>query len=178
MLSVILKNALLVFLIVLIIHFMIQNQLLENKETMRRKQIHRATENKATIPPPSPKKVEEETVVVNCPKKKVRFAEKECSGSLTCDDFDVPEGVVEKEERMKELYDFVFDSDPTNMDTYFPKTTEEIKTDKTELDLHKIHENTPDNLECNFEIIGIIETDETDIGGVDTTSSSYLSKII
>lgn len=132
----------------------------------------------------------------------------ECPNSLTCDDYKKTtskESGIEKD--MKELYDFVYDnsemntnttdtiggssdtiggSSDTTLNTFFPennKSSYEIKTDVTELDIHnnKILANIQkdeNKNNCNFEVIGMIETNtDEDIHGLDSISSTHFSNI-
>lgn len=181
MITNIIKNSLLLFLIVLIFHFMIKNQILEDVELLKRKQVHEQTLSSPTS--------------ISKQHKKVRFANddvvkeeneiseqyvKECSNSLTCDDMTLPEGVSQKHNHMQELYDFVYDKEQ-NINSYFPEKVTETLYDETELDQHiqdkKTEFKQEEDLSCNFEVIGIIEH-SNEIDGLDTTSSGFLSKLI
>lgn len=179
MIANIIKNSLLLFLIVLIFHFMIKNQILEDVELLKRKHVHEQTMLSSPILQKNVRFKSNDNNVKEEIEKSQPY-EKECSDSLTCDDMKLPEGVSQKTNHMQELYDFVFDKEQ-NIDSYFPEKVSDTSYDETELDEHiqdKINDlKKEEDLTCNFEVIGIIEQNN-DIGGVDTTSSTFLSKII
>jgi hypothetical protein len=124
-------------------------------------------------------------------KKTVRFDDNnneyvpECPNGLTCDDFKVSEECgISNEDNIKELYDFVYEEESNKLTTgqtiqdFFPETTTfETKVDKTEIDTHRTEKSTEIiNNNCNFEVIGMIETEE-DVFGLDMLSSTNFSNI-
>nr|QOI90422.1 hypothetical protein HWQ62_00286 [Pyramimonas orientalis virus] len=201
MIVVILKNTLLIILIVLIIHFMIKNRMLDELDTFKRKMVHDDTRHDgqyhtshikptAMVSGTGSDKPDSQTART----KKVHFDDKdilpECTSVLSCDDFkltdkDMPE-LASKESKMKELYDFVFHEDSTvetSLNAFFPNdVTDESIVDKTEIDQHhkekesKFVENK--NAHCNFEVIGVIESvSDADIYGLDSLTSTNFSNI-
>jgi hypothetical protein len=208
-----LKNSLLIVLIVLIIHFMIKNRMLDDIDMYRRRLVHDDTMNDHTLGGSkvngrrcmSNVKVNEEENLSNC--RKVRFNRNddedlkkcdmenllECVGNVTCDDMtktdnDMPE-LASEENKMKELYDFVFLEDSNansskGLNDFFPDDVkDDIIFDKTEIDVHnnavvenKFAENK--NGHCNFEVIGLIEKeDESDVYGLDSLTSTNFSNL-
>lgn len=169
MIVVILKNTLLILLIVLIIHFMIKNRIMDDIDTFKRKLVHDDTLNELHNQTARQHQrvlrnvvVEEESSLSTArAKKQVRFDENEyvpeCPNGLTCDDFKESEMLSSKDDEntMKELYDFVYDEvskeqqqegttslpQNTELHDFFPEgQTFETKVDKTEIDAH--HQST------------------------------------
>lgn len=192
MIVVILKNTLLILLIVLIVHFMIKNRIVDDLDTFKRKLVHDDTLNETNIKQDSAPyvKVEEENKKPNGTKT-VRFEENEyvpeCPNGLTCDDFKVSEeSGMSNEDNMKELYDFVYDEESNKsmigqtLQDFFPEDKPlETQVDKTEIDTHHAKKSMETvNTSCNFEVIGMIEVDgEDDVFGLDTLSSTNFSNI-
>jgi hypothetical protein len=193
MIVVIFKNTLLILLIVLIVHFMIKNRIVDDLDTFKRKLVHDDTLNETNIKQPPPRlnvNVDEENIKPNGTKT-VRFAENEyvpeCPNSLTCDDFKVSEeSGMSNEDNMKELYDFVYDEESNKstiehtLQDFFPEDKPlETQVDKTEIDTHHAKKSMETvNTSCNFEVIGMIEVNgEDDVFGLDTLSSTNFSNI-
>ena len=201
MILVVLKNTLLIILIVLIIHFMIKNRILDDMDSFKRKLVHVDTLNENTEYPALSKRcLKNKTIDEELMDKRVRFDDDqilknaceeqvpECLSHLECDDFtrtekDMPE-LASKESKMKELYDFVFHEDSTagskGLSDFFPENvTDEVNVDKTELDAvisNKFAENK--NGHCNFEVIGLIEIEnDNDVYGLDTLTSNNFSNL-
>ena len=203
MILVVLKNTLLIVLIVLIIHFMIKNRMLDDIDTYRRRLVHDDTMSEHK-PYDSRRRstINEEENISNC--RKVRFNTNndkdikecgmddilECASHVTCDDMtktskDMPE-LASEENKMKELYDFVFledsNSNSKGLNDFFPDDVkDDIIFDKTEIDVHntavvenKFTENK--NGHCNFEIVGVIER-EDDVYGLDSLTSTNFSNL-
>lgn len=200
MISIILKNSLLFFLIILILHFMIKNELFDNIENMKRKLVHKniLEEDKVPIKNSHHGHIHNVSTEIK-PKQKV--VEKElnnleinnksddCSNSLTCADFKEEPTKIQKgfeKDNMKELYDFVFDDDKKEdlLEKQFNVSTTQV-TEKNEVDLHHEKkssmqkENEGNIMKCNFEIIGNIEDDnENDVVGFDYLSQNSFAKMI
>jgi len=157
---------------------MLKNKLIEEKDSFMRKIVHKELIDKVS------NKIDEEDTQMKMikTKKKVKFEEvvRECDGGVKCEDYFV-EGDNE-EDKMKELYDFVFDKEETNdgtLNKFFPSNVE----DKTIVDTTEIDEHINEiNMEkesgnCQFEIIGVIE-EKTDIHGLDTLSTTNYSSLL
>lgn len=182
MIVVILKNVILVLLIILIVHFMLKNKLIDDNDEFMRKIVQKELIDKVS------NKIEEEDnqMKVRKTNKKVQFEEtnkeieRECDGQVKCEDYFV-EGNNE-EDKMKELYDFVFDKEDNNdgsLNKFFPSNVEDKTiTDRTEIDQHINDINMEkDDGNCQFEIIGVIE-EKTDIHGLDTLSTTNYSSLM
>jgi hypothetical protein len=197
MILTVIKNSLLAILIILILHVILKNEVFEQTEKMKK---YISSNNNGSMEE-SKKKVQFHDDIV--PSKhsisktinsKVDINtnnatdnnndDKDCPNSLTCADFKLPDKKPDIDE-MKELYDYVFEKHDTDqaLETVFNNDDKVIHVDMTELDKHinDISEThtKEDNLLCSFEIIGIIENTEDDIGGVDMFSQNHLfSKVI
>lgn len=213
---VILKNTLLILLVIFILHFMIKNKLIDdiNNERLRFKNCAKSVktvENVENVKPAScvkhvrfaDKKIEhkvEECEVVNDDfyeniSKNIELEDKEyvdkCEGQLNCKNMIKATSRSEplQKDKMKELYDFVFDGseekeagEGEGLNKYFPTDVKDTTfLDSTELDKHKaekLQEMMKQENNCNFEVIGVIEAEQLDdIHGLDSTSSSYFSQI-
>ena len=197
MIVVILKNTLQILLIILIVHFMIKNRIVDDFDSFKRRVVHGDTlnemKNKQYVN--TDVRVDDENKqfvdVKYETKKTVRFDDNnneyvpECPNGLTCDDFKVSEECgISNEDNIKELYDFVYEEESNKLTTgqtiqdFFPETTTfETKVDKTEIDTHRTEKSTEIiNNNCNFEVIGMIETEE-DVFGLDMLSSTNFSNI-
>lgn len=204
MIVVILKNTLLILLITLIIHFMIKNAILDEIDLFKRKVVHDDTlinfKSSFKSLELNKSEIDEEEDMMKEKKndKKVRFEcpksiEPDCPSGVTCKDYDVSEesGVlINEQNNMKELYDFVFDEDKkdtVNLNNFFPENvTDETVIDETEFDKHAqsytnehVKEKETLSHNCNFEVIGMIEMDggENNIDGIDSLTSNYFSNL-
>ena len=127
--------------------------------------------------------------------KNIELEDKEyvdkCEGQLNCKNMIKATSRSEplQKDKMKELYDFVFDGseekeagEGEGLNKYFPTDVKDTTfLDSTELDKHKaekLQEMMKQENNCNFEVIGVIEAEQLDdIHGLDSTSSSYFSQI-
>lgn len=204
MIVVIMKNTILIFLIILIAHFMLKNKLLDDKDSFVRKLVHKELVDDVNT------KIEEEKIIRK--EKKVRFAEieRDCPGQVQCKDYiEKEDNISGNDKMMKELYDFVFDDQTQNdsINNFFPTdVVDKTIVDNTDLDKHKKElqetrsdlvdtrstakrvtnthgmsdtNNVANNVvsECNFEIIGVIDSESMDIQGLDMLSSTNFSNI-
>lgn len=199
MIFTIIKNSVLAILIILIIHFIIKNEIVDNIEKMKRITIpSEHVENtlltnnqQKTLDTISNKKkpsLSEQQINLDNSKEKVYeekvYEEKECKNSITCDDYKLPE--ITTDESMKELYEYVFNNEPNKqLDIIYDEKKQEDKifVDMTEIDQHMKDvstKHTDENLMCGFEIIGIIDqNDDNDVLGIDMFSqNSVFSKVI
>lgn len=186
MIVVILKNIILVCLIVMIIHFMLKNRLLEENDLFVRRLVHQDVMDQVS------NKIEEELRKSDddmyrkpSTKKRVHFdpntqdqkektsisagdiidnVERECPGMVQCKDYvDKPNVVNENDVNMKELYDFVFDEEKRDTDnslnTYFPTdVVDKTVVDSTEIDQHKLQmTQTTKVSSCDYEVVGLID---------------------
>jgi hypothetical protein len=198
MMFTIIKNSLLAILIILILHFIVKNEIFDDVEKMKKKivqAVEKQNEKVLPIVPVIPQPFEENKYDenVNLEKKSqgedVDYAKnkdykeyvKECKNALTCSDFKLPENVQESNQ-MKELYEYVFMNEDDSLDKQFQNAKGNIAVDMTELDHHikeiaaTQHSNT-DDLLCSFEVIGLIDSQEID--GLDAFSQTHLfSKVI
>lgn len=184
MIGVILKNVILVLLIILIVHFMLKNKLIEERDSFVRRIVHKELVDKVS------NKIEEEEIEMSKKRvsgeKRVHFEdtfspeiERECPGQVKCEDY-MKEGENE-EDKMKELYDFVFDKEEGetegSLNSFFPTNVEDkTVVDSNEIDQHINEIDQKTNCNCQFEIIGVIE-DKTDILGVDVLSAANYSNL-
>lgn len=207
MIVVILKNTLLILLIILIVHFMIKNSIVDNLDMFKRKVVHDESISHVTnsLAKSVSSDVDNEVLEernetkaspIASPKKKVHFNmtseyEPECPNGVRCEDYKTSDesGMRNEQSNMKELYDFVFDDKSSkdtekSLDSYFPKDVKDkIQTDRTELSTH-LTERSKEQTHCDFEVIGVIEmtndpnSDGLDtVNGIDTLSSNYFSSI-
>ena len=196
MILTVIKNSLLAILIILILHIILKNEVFEQTEKMKKyissnnngsmEESKKKVQFHDDIIPSknSMKKTKNPNVDINTNNATDNEDDKDCPNSLTCADFKLPDKKLDTDE-MKELYDYVFEKHDTDqaLETVFNNDDKVIHVDMTELDRHindiSETQTKEDNLLCSFEIIGIIENTEDDIGGVDMFSQNHLfSKVI
>lgn len=182
---------------------MIKNRMIDDIDSFKRRIIHDDTLQSIKNIPNRKTKMEqdiagrkvrfntEESEPVSCDLDGELEKIGECLGNITCDDMtktdkDMPE-LASQENKMKELYDFVFledsNSNSKGLNEFFPEDVKDVNMfDKTEVDVHnaivenKFEENK--NGHCNFEVIGVIESEnDSDVYGLDSLSSKYSFKI-
>lgn len=209
-----LKNALLFFFIILILHFMIQNKLIESRNDSKRQMVITETMNGAKIANEAVSAtsdigsgVKDTTVetmteyapVVTEGKPIEEVFEKEdkvvdeCK--LSCDSFKEEPPVVKEENKMKDLYDFVFSeenhtecagSKNGGLDEFFPKNVvDKVVSDVNEVDVHrqnvKLQQPSKDHFRCNFEVVGSLcnSSNNDSIEGIETltTASSFYAEL-
>lgn len=196
MILTVIKNSLLAILIILILHIILKNEVFEHTEKMKKyissnnngsmEESKKKVQFHDDIIPSknSMQKTKNPKVDINTNNATDNEDDKDCPNSLTCADFKLPDKKLDIDE-MKELYDYVFEKHDTDqaLETVFNNDDKVIHVDMTELDRHindiSETQTKEDNLLCSFEIIGIIENTEDDIGGVDMFSQNHLfSKVI
>jgi hypothetical protein len=195
-----LKNCLLAFLIIFMIHFMIQNTIIDEIEKLHRFKIHKSlhipidddeiVENKVV----KPNKVYQPRRIITEEIKSDEIKSDDCSNSLSCDDFKEETKPKTKKEidDSKELYDFVFEDTEAemNLNHYFDETvTKDAIEEKdrnieiNDIDIHhnivttqNNNTNTIEN-DCMFEVIGVIETDNDSISAFDNSMVTSFFKV-
>lgn len=198
MMFTIIKNSLLAILIILILHFIVKNEMVDDIEKLRKKTLKAVeNENEKVLPVPvTTQPFEEIKYDKNVKLKKlehkgddVDYAQnkdykeyvKDCKNAITCTDFKLPENVHESNQ-MKELYEYVFMNEDDSLDKQFQNVKGNIAVDMTELDHHlkeiaATQNSNTDDLLCSFEVIGLIDSEE--IEGLDAFSQTHLfSKVI
>lgn len=195
MILTVIKNSLLAILIILILHVILKNEVYEDTEKMKRlpatnrifdqdskKDSKKDSESPSKVMSPSKDTYSKKDNNQKISEENNAYYEKECTNSLICSDFKLPEKKLDIDE-MKELYDYVFEKHDTDqsLETVFNNDDKVIHVDMTELDKHinDISETQKDdNLLCSLEIIGIIENTD-DVDGIDMFSQNHLfSKVI
>lgn len=207
MIFTVIKNSILAILIILILHIILKNELLEGIEKVKNKEI--VSDSKIITKPLKNKEIIEKQIkpandsevyipidIQESIKKKVKksknnelhdaYDDKECSNSITCSDFNLPDNVINKEQ-IDELYEYVYNTSESDkeLDLVFSENRQNIKVDMTELDKHlkevsdtQKQLQTSDQTLCGFEIVGVIDNDE-EICGLDIFSQNQpFSKVI
>jgi hypothetical protein len=173
MISIVLKNSILIFLIILIFHFIIKNQMMDKLEKMR----------KLEISAEKPKSVKKVRFNNNNIKSKVFDVEEEMEKQMNCDDFNEDKKLkITIDDKMEELYKFVYDDDKaeTNLKEFYSTNIKpELKT-MNDIDLHhqeiKKEFKVDDNV-CNFEVIGKIEKSDGLMNGIDLMANNNYSSL-
>lgn len=196
-----LKNALLFFFIILILHFMMQNKLIESRNDHKRQIVITETMNGVKLANnvmaatsdigADVKDTTVETMTAYAPvmtesKQMEEVFEKEdkvvdeCK--LSCDNFKEDPTVVKEDSKMKDLYDFVFSEEGSKnggLDEFFPKNVEDkVVSDVNEVDIHrhnvKLQQPSKDHFRCNFEVVGSLCTSSNNdtIEGIETLTTA------
>lgn len=180
--TLVLKNSMLLFLIILIIHFMVKNELLES--------YHRQ-QNQTQPVRKNPMKREDylkrKDSGNNVCEESVNIVEKPYTTDTrdTRDTQDTQDTQGIQENQFKELYDFVYenteDSD-TSLEKYFTSKIETPNTTNPEISAHhaeKISEQKDnDHFMCDYEVIGNIDSMDDMLAGLDMSCSQMFSKTI
>jgi hypothetical protein len=183
---VVLKNSILLALIILIVHFMVINDLLENEYIHNKK-----TEQEQSIKLPIEEEVPKSLIIqtklscLNSTKNNAQ-TKKTVTNANPLDEIDkfFPKAAVDTSDiKMKELYDFVYDDNTDdNLDTLFNST---IETPNVNTEIDKHHEiiqdtqipSTNSDL-CDYEIVGDL-SDKTNepFAGIDMTCQTFSKTI-
>lgn len=165
MISIVLKNSILIFLIILIFHFIIKNQTMDKIEMMN--------------------KYKSKTIK---PVKKVRFNEKvdtkqmdveeEIQKVTDCEYLKEDKNLrIQIDDKMEELYKFVYDDDNAekNLKEFYSTNIKPPLNTMNDIDIH--HEEIKkefkvDNNICNFEVIGKIDENQG-LNGIDLMGNNY-----
>jgi hypothetical protein len=174
--TLVLKNSMLLFLIILIIHFMVKNELLES--------YHR--QQNQTQPVRKTPMKQEDSLRKDFEKKTVcEESVKIVDKPYAIDTRDTQDTQGIQENQFKELYDFVYenteDSD-TSLEKYFTSKIETPNTTNPEISAHhaeKISEQKDnDHFMCDYEVIGNIDSMDDMLAGLDMSCSQMFSKTI
>ena len=180
-LYVILKNTLLLALIILIVHFMVMNDLLEN-EYMHTKRLGEDENTRCRLP------IEEEIPkpVINQPHfSSSKVQDINTNSSPDIDEYFNESTVDVSDIRMKELYDFVYDDTEATdvLNTLFDAKIETPDVQNTEIDTHhtimKGNQVTSINAHlCDYEIVGELSGASDDpFSGIDMTCQTFSKTI-
>ena len=182
--TLVLKNSMLLFLIILIIHFMVKNELLES--------YHRQ-QNQTQPVRKNPMKRDDYLKIKDSEKKTVC----EESDNIvvvkpyaidtqdTRDTQDTQDTQGIQENQFKELYDFVYENteeSDKSLEKYFTSKIETPNTTNPEISAHhaeKICEQKDnDHFMCDYEVIGNIDSMDDMLAGLDMSCSQMFSKTI
>ena len=180
-LYIILKNTLLLALIILIVHFMVMNDLLEN-EYMHTKRLGEDENTRCRLP------IEEEMPkpVINQPHfSSVKVQDINTNSSPDIDEYFNESTVDVSDIKMKELYDFVYDDTEAtdDLNTLFDAKIETPDVQNTEIDTHhmimKGNQVTSINAHlCDYEIVGELSGASDDpFSGIDMTCQTFSKTI-
>ena len=180
-LFVILKNTLLLALIILIIHFMVMNDLLEN-EYMHTKRLGEDENTRCRLP------IEEEITkqVLNHPNfSSSKVHDINTNYSPDIDEYFNDSTVDISDIKMKELYDFVYDDTEATEDlnTLFESKIETPNVQNTEIDAHHtfMRDNQVTSINahlCDYEIVGELSgATEDPFSGIDMTCQTFSKTI-
>ena len=180
-LYVILKNTLLLALIILIVHFMVMNDLLEN-EYMHTKRLGEDENTRCRLP------IEEEMpkpVIIQSQFSSSKVQDINTNSSSDIDEYFNESTVDVSDIKMKELYDFVYDDTEAtdDLNNLFDAKIETPDVQNTEIVTHhtimKKNQVTSINAHlCDYEIVGELSGASDDpFSGIDMTCQTFSKTI-